>query len=220
VYLVFNEGYAATEGEPFRDDLAQEAIQLATLVAELVPDDPEAHALRALILLQHSRRGARIGDDGELVTMEEQDRSRWDRSLIADGMASLATARALGGERGYYALQAEIAALHVAAATPEVTDWTTVTGMYDDLFALHPSPVIAINRAVAIGFRDGPDAGLSAVGELGASAIDDAVLPSVRADFHRRAGRTTEAAAAYREAIGRARTDAERRQLERRLAEL
>src|SRR4051794_9722096 len=161
VYLLFNEGYAATEGEPFRDELSLEAIRLADLLTELLPLDDEVHALRALLCFQNARRPARVDADGELVTMEEQDRARWDTVQIASGLDSLILARAIGGVPGYYRLQAEIAALHATALDAASTDWSGIVAQFDALIDLHPSPVIALNRAIAVGFRDGPDAGLA-----------------------------------------------------------
>ncbi len=219
VYLIFTEGYAATEGEPFRDDLAAEAVQLAGLVAQLLPGDDEVLALHALLLLQHARRAARTDADGELVTLEDQDRGRWDHDQIDAGLAALAAARVTGRAPGYYRLQAEIAALHATAAHADDTDWSRIVIAYDALLALRPSPVIALNRAVAVGFSDGPTAGLAAVDDLGGEPADYPLLPAVRADLLRRAGRRREAAAAYREAVAVARTEPERRVMERRLRE-
>jgi RNA polymerase sigma-70 factor, ECF subfamily len=221
IYLVFNEAYAATEGEYLRDDLAREAIQLADLMTQLLPADDEAHGLRALLLLQHSRRAARTDAAGELLTMEEQDRRLWNRDMIAAGLDSLAAARATGRLPGYYRMQAEIAALHATAPSVERTDWAQIVAGYDALLSLRPPgtlPVVALNRAVAVGFRDGPEAGLAALEELDAAAYP--LEPAVRADLLRRAGRRTEAATAYRDALARAGTEAERRQLRRRMAEV
>jgi RNA polymerase sigma-70 factor, ECF subfamily len=216
VYLIFNEGYAATEGEYLRDDLARDALQLAELLAQLLPDDDEVLGLRALLLLQHSRRAARTDDRGELLTMEEQDRGRWNRELIDAGLDSLGAARSTGEPPGFYRWQAEIAALHATAPSAGATHWTEIVRAYDALLDLRPSPVVALNRAVAIGFRDGPAAGLLALESAGS---DSPLVPAIRADLLRRAGRRTEAAAAYVEAIERAGTDAERRQLQRRLSD-
>ncbi|WP_116947798.1 RNA polymerase sigma factor [Jiangella endophytica] len=220
VYLTFTEGYAATEGEPFRDDLAAEAVQLAGLVAQLLPEDDEALGLHALLLLQHARRAARTDAGGELVTLEDQDRGRWDHDRVVAGLAALAAARATGRPPGYYRLQAEIAGLHATAAHADDTDWVRIVAAYDALLTLRPSPVIALNRAVATGFRDGPAAGLAAVDELGDELADYPLLPAVRADLLRRAGRRREAAAAYRDAVASARSEPERQLLERRLREV
>ena len=217
VYLIFNEGYAATEGTYLRDDLAVEAIRLADLLAQLLPDDDEVLGLRALLLLQHSRRAARMSSSDELLTMEEQDRGLWNQELISTGLASLARGRATGRPPGFYRWQAEIAALHATAVSPDATDWARIVVAYDALLKLRPSPVVALNRAVAIGFRDGPDAGLAA---LDAAGSDAPLVPAVRADLLRRSGRWADAASAYREAIERAGTEAEQRQLGRRLSEL
>ena len=215
VYLLFNEGYAATEGETLRPDVASEAVRLAGLLAALLPDDDEVAGLHALLLLQHSRRDARAGDDGELLTMEEQDRDRWDRASIERGLAELDRARAHGRPAGPYRLQAEIAARHASAATAGETDWGSIVDLYDVLLEA-PNPVVALNRAVAIGFRDGPDAGLAALDEVDLPGYH--LVEATRAEFLRRAGRRREAAAAYRRALDLVGTDAERRLLERRLA--
>ena len=221
IYLVFNEGYAPADDGAFRDDLSEEALHLADLVAVLLPRDDEVLSLRALLLLQHARRDARIDAAGELLTLEEQDRSRWDRVRIAAGLESLAGARATGRPPRAYRLQAEIAALHATAADAAGTDWPRIVMAYDALLALRPSPVVALNRAVAVAMADGPDAGLGALGELDAAALADyPLLPAVRADFLRRAGRRREAADAYLDAIAEARTEPERRLLRRRLAEV
>jgi RNA polymerase sigma-70 factor (ECF subfamily) len=222
VYLLFNEGYAATEGEPFRDELSLEAIRLADLLTELLPLDDEVHALRALLCFQNARRAARVDADGELVTMEEQDRSRWDTAQIASGLDSLILARALGAEPGYYRLQAEIAALHATALDAASTDWVRIVAMFDALVDLHASPVISLNRTIAVGFRDGPDAGLALLADLEATGdlAEYPLLPAVRADFLRRANRPKEAVAAYRQAISTAGTEAERRLLLRKLHEI
>ncbi|TDC56712.1 sigma-70 family RNA polymerase sigma factor [Jiangella ureilytica] len=220
VYLIFTEGYAATEGEPFRDDLAAEAVQLSGLVAQLLPDDDEALGLHALLLLQHARRAARTDAGGELVTLEDQDRGRWDHDRIEAGLAALSAARATGRAPGYYRLQAEIAALHSTAAHARDTDWARIVAAYDALLALRPSPVVALNRAVAVGFRDGPAAGLAALDDVAGDLGDYPPLTAVRADLLRRSGRPAEAATAYREAAAVARTEPERRFLERRLREV
>jgi RNA polymerase sigma-70 factor (ECF subfamily) len=220
VYLVFNEGYPATERQG-RDDLAAEAVRLAGLVAHLLPDDDEVHGLRALLLLQHAR-AARTDSVGDLVPMEEQDRSRWDHTMVATGLVALATARASGRPPGPYRLQAEIAAMHATAPTAAATDWASVVAGYDALLKVQPSPVVALNRAVAVGFRDGPQAGLDALAQIDGETrlATYHLLPAARADFLRRAGRSREAATAYREALALAQTDAERRFLERRVHEV
>ncbi|WP_053203632.1 RNA polymerase sigma factor [Jiangella muralis] len=215
VYLIFTEGYAALD-----DDLAAEAVQLSGLVARLLPEDDEVLGLHALLLLQHARRAARTDAAGELVTLEEQDRGRWDHDRVEAGRTALAAARGTGHPPGYYRLQAEIAALHTSAARAGDTDWVRIVAAYDALLTLRSSPVIALNRAVAVGFRDGPEAGLTAVGAVAAELAEYPLLPAVRADLLRRAGRRREAAAAYRDAVAAARTEPERRLLERRLREL
>ena len=216
VYLVFNEGYSGTEGDGPRDELAEQAVWLAGELVRLLPADDEVHGLRALLLLQHARRAARTDATGDLVPMEEQDRTRWDRAMIDAGLAALRTARATGRTPGPYRLQAEIAAHHATAPVAGATDWTAIVGLYD---ALRPTPVIRLNRAVAIGFRDGPDAGLAALAEVG-DLPGYHLLPAVRADLLRRAGRPTEARTAYTEALALAPTIPERRHLTRRLHEL
>ena len=223
IYLLFNEGYSATEGtETRRDDLAEEAVQLADLVGRLLPNDGEVHGLRALLLLQHARRHARTDAAGDLVTLEDQDRTRWDRAQITAGLHSLTVSRAARGAPGYYALQAEIAAAHAVAGAADRTDWSRIVAVYDELLERRPSPVIALNRAVALGARDGPESGLHALAavEGRAELAGYPWLPVVRADLLRRAGRFEESAASYGEAIEQARTDPERRLLQRRLQEL
>ena len=223
IYLVFNEGYGPTDdaARGFRDDLSEEALHLADLVALLLPGDDEVLSLRALLMLQHARREARVDSAGELLTLEEQDRARWDRVGIAAGLESLAAARATGRPPRAYRLQAEIAALHATAPDASSTDWPRILAAYDALLTLRPSPVIALNRAVAVAMADGPEAGLDALAELDATMLGDyPLLPAVRADFLRRAGRRREAADAYLDAIAQARTETERRQLRRRLEEV
>lgn len=222
VYLVFNEGYGATEGEGSRDELAAEAVRLAGLVARLLPDDDEATGLQALLLLQHARRATRIDAAGDLVPMEDQDRGGWDRAIIADGLASLDAARASGRPPRPYRLQAEIAAVHATAADAAATDWGRIVALYDALLAAQPSPVIALNRAVALGFRDGPGPGLRALEEVQGDErlARYHLVPATRADLLRRLGHLEEATDAYREALTLVPTDAERRFVERRLREV
>ena len=224
VYLLFTEGYAAPEGEPRQPDVAAEAVQLAELLTRLLPEAEEVHGLHALVLFQHSRRDTRLDAAGDLLTMEEQDRTRWDRAAIGAGLDSLAAARAIataaGRRPGYYLLQAEIAALHATAADAAATDWRRIVTAYDALRALRPSPVVALNRAVAVGFADGPEAGLREVAGVARDLGGYPLLPAVTADLLRRAGRGVEAAGAYRAAIGVAATDAERGFLRRRLDEV
>ena len=221
VYLVFNEGYSATSGEALtRADLSGEAIRLGRLVVELLPD-PEAVGLLALMLLQESRRGARSTPDEDIVLLGEQDRSAWDAALIAEGRASVERARN-GGPSGPYTLQAAIAAEHAAAATAEATHWTRIAALYDSLLALNPSPVVELNRAVAVAMRDGFAVGLDEVdGILGRGDLAGYHLAhAARADLLRRLGRLDEARAAYEQALTLAQQEPERRFLAKRLAEL
>ncbi|MEU9593822.1 RNA polymerase sigma factor [Streptomyces sp. NPDC048219] len=199
IYLLFTEGYAPSDGSTVRDVLAEEAVRLARLVAAEAPDEPEARGLLALLLLQHSRRAARLGPDGGLVTMDRQDRTRWDRGLIAEG---LAVAPEAGTTSGPYALQAAIAAQHAAAPVAAATDWGAIVALYDRLLALRANPVVALNRAVAVGMRDGPQAQLAALDALGAPAelARNHAVHAVRADALCRLGRTRESAEAYRAA--------------------
>jgi len=221
VYLVFNEGYSATSGSSLlRLDLADEAIRLGRLLLELAPE-PEAMGLLALMLLHQSRRSARVDAHGDLVPLEQQDRARWDRGRIAEGCALALRALALR-RFGPYCLQAAIAAVHAEAATAAATDWAQIVGLYDALQQLEPSPVIALNRAVAVAMRDGPAAGLLLVDALlAAGRLEHYHLAhAARADLCRRLGRTADAAAAYRRAAALAQQEPERRFLARRLAEL
>jgi RNA polymerase sigma-70 factor, ECF subfamily len=222
LYLLFNEGYAATAGaDLLRQSLCTEAIRLTRVLASLMPDEPEATGLLALMLLQHSRRAARVDDAGELVTLEEQDRTRWDASEIEEGLGLLDAA--LHHDRaGYYQLQAAIAACHATAPDAVDTDWARIARLYGRLAELAPSPVVELNRAVAVAMADGPAAGLALVEDLDTSGslAGYHLLPATRADLLRRLDRRAEAAAAYREALALAGNDAERRFLERRLAEI
>ncbi|QEO14044.1 RNA polymerase subunit sigma-24 [Agromyces intestinalis] len=226
LYLIANEGYLASSGDRLqRLDLAAEAIRLTRLVTQLVPDDPEARALLALLLLQHARRDARAGADGELVPLDAQDRSRWDAAEIAEGLRLLETSARVAHrtpDRGPYRLQAEIQAVHARAATSAATDWAQIAARYDELAGFGHSPIVELNRAIAHGFAEGPQAALTALAALEASGSLDGyhLLPAAQADFLRRAGEADAAAARYREAIALARTAPERRYLERRLAEL
>lgn len=211
VYLIFNEGYAATAGTDWmRPELTQEALRLARTLAGLVPREPEVHGLQALLEIQASRMRARTGPDGTSVLLEAQDRSRWDQLLIRRGFAALARADALHRPVGPYRLQAEIAACHARARRAEDTDWTRIAGLYDALARLSPSPVVEVNRAVAHGRASGPAAGLAVLDALGPDALGGShLLPAVRADLLARAGRHAEAAAAFRLAASRTRNASE-----------
>ena len=222
VYLLFNEGYRATAGaDLIRDQFCAEAIRLARVLVTLMPDEPEASGLLALLLLQDARRAARVDERGDLVTLEEQDRARWDHDAIAEG-TSILDAALRRGEPGPYQVQAAIAACHGRAGTASATNWSEIAGLYHCLLELLPTPVVALNRAVAIGMADGPAVGLAVVDELWNSGMLSNYPPlmATRADFLRRLDRPAEAAAAYRTAIEGAGTDAERRYLARRLAEV
>ncbi len=221
LYLLFNEGYAATSGADLvREGLSAEAIRLARTLAQLMPDEPEALGLLALMLLHDARRAGRVDAAGDLVPLEEQDRARWDREAIAEGTDLLDTALRLG-RPGPYQLQAAIAACHATAARAADTDWAEIAALYERLARLVPSSVVELNRAVAVGMAEGPAVGLTLVEELEASGelAGYRLLPATRADLLRRLGCSTEAAVAYREALELAATDAERRYLARRLAE-
>ena len=221
VYLVFNEGYSASSGDSVtRVDLSEEAIRLGRLLVDLLPE-PEAIGLLALMLLQESRRAARSTRSGELILLDAQDRSLWNRPQIAEGSALVE--RALASRRfGPYTLQAAIAAVHAQAARADATDWAEIVGLYDVLLGIDPSPVIALNRAVAVAMRDGPAAGLALIDEILASGrLDDYHLAhAARADLCRRLGRYDEARASYERALALARQEPERRFLQRRLDEL
>ncbi|TNY38194.1 RNA polymerase sigma factor [Thermomonospora catenispora] len=223
IYLIFNEGYAATAGDEWiRADLCREALRLGRVLAELAPEEAEVHGLVALMEIQASRMRARTGPSGEPVPLLEQDRGRWDRLLIHRGFASLLRARALGGPPGPYVLQAAIAACHAQAATAEDTDWVQIVGLYELLARTAPSPVVELNRAVAVGMAFGPERGLAIVDAL----VDEPslknyhLLPSVRGDLLARLGRTAEAAAEFTRAAALTRNAPERRLLHRRAAEL
>ncbi|HET9924367.1 MAG TPA: RNA polymerase sigma factor [Methylomirabilota bacterium] len=197
-YLIFNEGYAAHSGTDLvRHDLCEEAIRLGHVLAELMPGEPEAQGLLALLVLLHSRRAARVTADGSLVRLAEQDRRLWDRDLIAEGQA-IVRACVQRGRPGPYQLQAAINAVHSVAPGFDRTDWPAIATLYDQLYALTPTPVVALNRAVALAEVRGPAAGLAAVNELGSPALDSYYLfHASRADLLRRLGRDAEAAAAY-----------------------
>ncbi|MGW0797291.1 RNA polymerase sigma factor [Streptomyces sp. NPDC002692] len=221
VYLLFNEGYAATSGADLvRTGLCAEAIRLARVLALLMPDEPEVLGLLALLLLHDSRRATRVDAAGELVTLEDQDRTAWDRAAIDEGAALLETALRRG-RPGPYQIQAAIAACHTTAATAAETDWADIAGLYGELARLVPSAVVRLNRAVAVGMAEGPAAGLALVAELeGTGELDGYhLLAATRADLLRRTGRAAEAAEAYGRALELVENAAERRFLEKRLAE-
>ena len=221
IYLVFNEGYYATAGADLtRHDLSGEAIRLGRLLVELLPE-PEAIGLLALMTLQESRRAARSSVDGELVLLEDQDRGRWNRAQIAEGVALVEQALATG-RVGPYTLQAAIAAVHAQAPAAAATDWRQIAGLYDLLAQVSPSPVVGLNRAVAVAMRDGPAAGLPLIDALlaGGDLEDYHLAHAARADLHRRLGNRAEAGASYERALALARQEPERRFLARRIAEL
>ena len=221
IYLVFNEGYSASSGASLtRHDLSGEAIRLRRLLVELLPE-PEAEGLLALMLLHESRRTARTSPAGELVLLDEQDRSLWNRDQIAEGSALVE--RALSSRRfGPYTLQAAIAAVHAEARDAGATDWAQIVGLYDVLARADPSPVVELNRAAAVAMRDGPAAGLALIDAILARGdLDDYRLAhSARAELCRRLGRTAEARASYERALALTLQEPERRFLERRLREL
>jgi RNA polymerase sigma-70 factor (ECF subfamily) len=222
VYLVFTEGYAATSGKVWiRRQLCDEAIRLGRLLCELIPRHPELRALLALMLLHDSRRIARAGPDEEIITLEEQNRELWDRREIAEGVPLLESALREGAT-GEYALQAAIAALHARAPRVEDTDWAQISRLYDALLQKQPSPVVELNRAVAVAMAQGPSSGLALIDQLEAKGelAGYHLLPAARADLLRRDGRWREAAEAYRRALALVANDPERRYLTRRLAEV
>jgi RNA polymerase sigma-70 factor (ECF subfamily) len=211
IYLVYNEGHTASAGEDLvRDDLRAEAIRLARLLAHLMPDEPEAIGLLGLLLLTESRRPARVAVDGSIVLLPDQDRSRWDRALIAEGQ-DLVRACLRRDQPGPFQIQAAIAAVHADAATADETDWSQIVRLYDHLMALAPTPVIALNRAVAVAEVEGPDAGLAAIDTLGLDGY--APFHISRAELLARAGRGDQAVAAYDEALELVTNAAERRLL-------
>jgi RNA polymerase sigma-70 factor (ECF subfamily) len=221
VYLVFTEGYAPASGDSVvRADLAEEAIRLGRLLTELLPE-PEVFGLLALMLLQDSRRAARTSADGDLILLPDQDRSRWDRERIAEGAAMLQRAVS-SGQVGPYTLQAAIAGAHAEAPTAQATDWARIVGLYDRLAHADPSPVIELNRAVAVSMRDGPSAGLALVDALLERGRLDAyhLAHAARADLLRQLGRTADARAAYQRALELTQQEPERRFIQRRLSEL
>jgi len=223
IYLIFNEGYSATAGEDWmRPALCEDALRVGRILAELLPGESEVHGLVALMEIQASRAHARVGAAGEPVLLLDQDRSRWDRVLIGRGLAALGRAEQLGGALGPYALQAAIAACHARARTPEQTDWGRIVALYDALAQLSPSPVVELNRAVAVSMAYGPEAALELVDALASeSALSDYhLLPSVRADLLARLGRVAEARAELARAVALTHNESERRLLTERAASL
>ena len=222
LYLIFNEGYAASAGDALvRRELCAEAVRLGRVLVELMPDEGEALGLLALLLLHDARREGRVGPGGELVLLEDQDRSRWDRAKIHEGITLLDQA-IRRGPAGPYQLQACIAALHAVAPTAEATDWRRITLLYDQLMAVADSPVVALNRAVAVAMVEGPAAGLDLMDTLAASGTLDSyhLLHAARGDLLRRLGRAPEAAAAYRRALELATNPVEQTFLSHRLSEV
>ena len=222
LYLLFNEGYSATAGpDILRRDLCEEAIRLARVLTSLMPAEPEATGLLALMLLTDARRPARLDSGGDVVTLEDQDRTRWDAAEISEGVALLESALR-HGRAGQYQLQAAIAACHARAAAPEDTDWAQIASLYERLLELVPSAVIELNHAVAVAMAAGPAAGLALVDALAADGqlAGYHLLTATRADLLRRLGRLEDAAASYREALAMATTEPERRFLARRLDEV
>lgn len=223
IYLVFNEGYTASSGSTVtRQDVSREAIRLGRLLVELLPREPEAQGLLALMLLHESRRAARTDTEGDVILLDDQDRSLWNREEIAEGARLVERSVSARRAPGPYAIQAAIAALHAEAPTPDATDWNEIVGFYDLLMSSEPSPVVELNRAVALAMRDGPQAGLAAVdailarGELG----DYRLLHATRAELCRRLGRTDEARAAFTRALELTQQEPERRFLQKRLGSL
>jgi RNA polymerase sigma-70 factor, ECF subfamily len=221
LYLIFNEGYAASAGDDvMRPALCEDALRLGRVLAELAPDEPEVHALVALMEIQASRTRARIGATGEPILLLEQDRGKWDQLLIRRGLTALARTEALGGALGNYALQAAIAACHARARTPEETDWPRIAALYDALTEVMPTPVVRLNRAVAVGMAYGPGAGLELVDAL---TVEPALksyhlLPSVRGDLLEKLSRFSEARVAYERAAARAQNARDRTLLLERAA--
>jgi RNA polymerase sigma factor (sigma-70 family) len=213
IYLVFNEGYSATSGEDWmRPALCEDALRLGRILAELVPNEPEVHGLVALMEIQASRSRARVSSSGEPILLLDQDRAHWDQLLIRRGLAALDRAERLGGRQGPYALQAAIAACHARALTPEETDWARIAALYDALAQLMPSPIVELNRAVAVSMAFGPAAGLELIDKLtsDSSLKSYHLLPSVRGDLLRKLGRIDEARAEFERAAALTRNARER----------
>jgi RNA polymerase sigma factor (sigma-70 family) len=213
IYLIFNEGYSATAGDDWiRPSLCEEALRLGRILAELAPQEPEVHGLVALMEIQASRTRARVGPAGEPILLFDQNRAKWDRLLIRRGLAALERAEALGPERGPYVLQASIAACHARAATPDDTDWSRIVSLYDELLAVEPSPVVELNRAVAVSMASGPQAGLDLVDRLNDEPSLRAYhfLPSIRGDLLFKLERFDEARREFERAAGITRNRRER----------
>ena len=221
LYLIFNEGYAATEGDALvRQELCDEAIRLGHVLSALLPDEAEVLGLLSLMVLHHARRSARVGPEGEFVLLEDQDRSKWDPGMIAEGRGLLDRAMAMA-QPGPYQVQAAIAAVHASALTAGATDWRQIERLYRALWEMAPSPVVALNRAVAVAMAEGPAAGLLLVDELVESGELDGYLwlHSARADLLRRLDRRSEAAAEYRRALELSTNPVDRRFLQARVRE-
>jgi RNA polymerase sigma factor (sigma-70 family) len=221
LYLVFNEGYSATAGDDWmRPQLCGEALRLGRILAELAPEEPEVHGLVALMEIQASRSRARVGPKGEPILLLDQDRGRWDQLLIRRGLAALARAESMGGEQGPYALQAAIAACHARARTASETDWVQIAGLYDDLVELMPSPVVELNRAMAVAMAFGPAAGIELVDALASEPVlkNYHLLPSVRGDLLSKLGRLDEARTEFERAASLTRNERERALLLERAA--
>jgi RNA polymerase sigma-70 factor (ECF subfamily) len=222
IYLVFNEGYSATEGQALvRHELTAESIRLAKLLSELLPDEPEVLGLLSLMTLHDARKAARTTREGDLVTLEEQDRTLWDRRAILEGLSHLDRAMRLG-RPGVYQIQAAIAALHAQAPTAKRTDWSSIAALYDRLLSMTGSPVVALNRAAARGMAHGPTEGLRLIEEIEKEGTlqDYGLLFAAKADLLRRDGRFAEALPEYDRALALARNEPERRYLERRRREV
>lgn len=222
IYLIFNEGYAATSGDVWlRPDLCREALRLGRILAELIPGEPEVHGLVSLMEIQASRFAARVGPSGEPVLLLDQDRAKWDYLLISRGLKALERAQALGRPLGPYSLQAAIAACHARARTPEETDWPMIAALYEALATVTPSPVVELNRAVAVSMAFGPEAGLEIVDALSADRTLETyhLLPSVRGDLLEKLGRWDEARAEYERAASLTQNAREKELLERRAAQ-
>ena len=219
LYLIFNEGYTSTEGELLNVELCDEAIWLVRVVDGLMPEEPETVGLLALMLLQHSRRHARVDEHGDLVLLEDQDRARWDQEMIDEGLARLDAAIAMR-DPGPYQVQAAIAALHAQAPRPEDTDWPEIATLYRVLKSMSPSPVIELNWAVAVAMADGPDAGLALMEPLADDLDRYHLFHAARADLLRRSGRTDEAKAAYQRALELVTNPIERKYLQQRVSQV